>query len=125
MHIISLKLEKERCPHLMWEGAEKCLLRDLDRSEETCLFSFILMVTKLLCKNTIALSLEIKERKKASFPSRYNTAHRTSEIKLKSNEILLIASLSPGGSWALVKSPLVEVPWDHEGRQYLDIFFSL
>ena len=71
------------------------------------------------------LSLEIKDRKKASFPSRYNTAHRTSEIKLKSNEILLIASLSPGGSWALVKSPLVEVPWDHEGRQYLDIFFSL
>ena len=26
----------------MWEGAEKCLLRDLDRSEETCLLSFIL-----------------------------------------------------------------------------------
>ena len=25
----------------MWEGAEKCLLRDLDRSEETCLLSFI------------------------------------------------------------------------------------
>ena len=36
------------------------------------------------------------------------------EIKLKSNEILLIASLSPGGSWALVKSPLGEVPRDHE-----------
>ena len=25
----------------MWDGAEKCLLRDLDRSEETCLLSFI------------------------------------------------------------------------------------
>ena len=79
MRLISLKLDKEMIPHLMWEGAEKCLLRDLDRSEETCLFSFILMVTKLLCKNRIALSFEIKDRKKASFPSRYNTAHRISE----------------------------------------------
>ena len=51
-------------------------------------------------------------------------AHRIPELKLQIHGILLIASLSPGGSWALVKSPLVEVPWDHEGRQYLNIFLK-
>ena len=51
-------------------------------------------------------------------------AHRIPELKLQTRGILLIASLSPGGPWALVKSPMIEVPWDHEGRQYLNIFLK-
>ena len=51
-------------------------------------------------------------------------AHRIPELKVQTHGILLKASLSPGGPWALVKSPLVEVPGYHEGRQYLNIFFS-
>ena len=63
------RLHIRKVAHLMWDGAEKCLLRDLDRSEETCLFSFILMVTKLLCKTD-------KLKILAAFPSRYNMASR-------------------------------------------------
>ena len=42
-------------------------------------------------------------------------AHRIPELKLQTHGILFIASLSPGGPWALVKSLLDDVAWDHDG----------
>ena len=36
---------------LMWEGAEKCLFLDLDRSEETCLFNFIFWNFHIIIKS--------------------------------------------------------------------------
>lgn len=37
---------------LMWDGAEKCLLRFLRREDDTLLLSFILLVYAEIIKNT-------------------------------------------------------------------------
>ena len=60
----------------MWEGAEKCLLRDLDRSEETCLLSFIFGGNETSLQELKFCSFEVN----ATFPSRYNMATRVQEF---------------------------------------------